>query len=371
MDEVDDLLDRIGSPNGSQPSSRRSGLLDMASQLKDKNFARQFRSNHIEQRLFVHLGQETDIITGYVLVFILLTVLVDGSVPPFVTQLRRQGITRLLIRLLDVQAGIIAVAKDRKSNTTKIAQKMISDHHEHVLKLPIWEDLQPATLSPRTMALKCLEVMVRQTREAGNANDIFSKELTTNLFMIAKNPSEESAWQLPKSREAIDFYLALSALESHSIRARTVQDETIWLTNYLPIISNTLFLALSRPLDSFGVLQVLILRLTLNVTNNNPRATEVFARHDLMAAMGQVIVAKLEQISRFMIEEELSVAVDHLVLVLGALINFAEWSPAARECLHSLSGLNQDHLTAMIRIFTENHERMSEVSLQSFRDVVK
>ncbi|EPE34042.1 hypothetical protein GLAREA_07055 [Glarea lozoyensis ATCC 20868] len=362
MDEVDDLLDRIGSPGGTQASLRRSGLLDMANQLKDKSFARQFRSNHVEQRLFVHLGQETDILAGYVLVSILMTVMADGSVPPFVVQLRRQGITRLLIRLLDIQIGIIALAKDRKSNTTKIAQKMIADHHNHLLKLPIWEDLQPELLSPRTVALKCLEVMVRQTREAGNANDIFSKELTTNLFTIVKTSSEDSAWQLPNGREAIDFHLALSALESHSIRARTVQDETIWLTNYLPIISDTLLFALSRPLDSFGVLQILALRLTLNVTNNNPRATDLFARQDLMAAMGNVITAKLEQISRFMIEEELSIAVDHLVLVLGAMINFAEWSPAARQRLQSLGGLNQDHLDAMIKTFTENHERMSEAS---------
>jgi hypothetical protein len=361
MDEVDDLLDRIGSPNGTQTSSRRSGLLDMANQLKDKSFARQFRSNHVEQRLFVHLGQETDTITGYILVSMLMTVLIDGSVPPFVTQLRRQGVTRLLIRLLEVQAGIVAVAKDRKSNTTKIAQKMIADHHDYLLKLGMWEDLQPETLSPRTVALKCLEIMVRQTREAGNANDIFSKELTTNLFTIVKTASDESVWQLPSSKEAVDYHLALSALESHSLRARTVQDEKIWLTNYLPIISDTLLASLSRPLDSFGVLQALILRLTLNVTNNNPKATDLFARNDLMAAMGQVIVAKLEQISRFMIEEELSIAVDHLVLVLGAMINFAEWSSAARQSLHSLSGASQDHLAAMIKIFTENHERMSEV----------
>jgi hypothetical protein len=362
MDEVDDLLDRIGSPNGTQKSLRRSGLLDMASQLKDKSFARQFRSNHVEQRLFVHLGQETDIIAGYVLVYILMTVLIEGSVPSFVAQLRRQGITRLLIRLLDGKAGIVAVAKDRKSNATKIAQKMIVDHHDHLLKLLLWEDLQPEILSPRTVALKCLEIMVRQTREAGNANDIFSKELTTNLFTIIKSASDEIVWQLPRNREAVDYHLALSALESHSIRARTVQDETIWLTDYLPIISDTLLASLSRPLDSFGVLQVLILRLTLNVTNNNPKATDIFARNDLMAAMGQVIVAKLEQISRFMIEEELSVVVDHLVLVLGAMINFAEWSLPARQSLQSLSGASQDYLAAMIRIFTVNYERMSEVS---------
>ena len=363
LDEIDDLLDRIGRPGGAQVSLRRSGLLDMAIQLKDKNFARQFRSNHVEQRLFLHLGQETDIIAGYVLVSILMIVLVDGSVPPFVTQLRRQGVTRLLIRLLGIEAGVLTMAKDRKSNTTKIAQKMITEHHDHLLTLPIWEELQMEVLSPRTVALKCLELMVRQTREAGDGGDIFSKELTTTLFTVMKHASDSTAWDYPVGREANHFYLALSALESHSLRARTISDENIWLVEYLPIIADTLQAALLQPLDRFGVLQVLTLRLTLNVTNNNQRASDVFARGDLMDAMGQVIVAKFQQISRFMIEEELLVVVDHLVLVLGAMINFAEWSSAARNSIQRSDGDGQDHLASMIKIFTDNHERMSEVKL--------
>ncbi|KAL2068355.1 hypothetical protein VTL71DRAFT_16453 [Oculimacula yallundae] len=360
LDEVQDFLDRIGSPGKTTPSMRRSGLLDLAHKLQDKNFSRQFRSNGIEQKLFLHLGQETEIVSGFLMVTILVSLLMEGNMPHIVSQLRRQGITRLLIRLLESQLGINVVAKDRSSNMSKVAQSLVSEYQDYLLQLPIWEDLKPQTISPRTIALKCLELMVRQTREAGNGADIFSKELTTSLFAIVRAATDDRSWALPSEKSAIDFYLALSALESHSITARTVQDETIWINEYLPIIGDTLQTALTRPLEAFGVLQILLLRLTLNVTNNNPRASDVFARATLMSAMGQVIVTRFNQISRFMLEEDLSIAVDHLILVLGVMINFAEWSPACRESLQTLNCDASDPLDGMVRAFADSLERTSQ-----------
>ena len=365
LDEVEDLLDRIGSPTPQPSSMRRSGLLDLASKIKDKNFTRQFRSNGVESRLFVHMGRETDLIAGFVMVSILMALLAEANIMPHVVnQLRTQGIARLMIRLLESQTSITLLAKDRKSNMSKIAVSLLSEHGEYLLKLPIWEELQPKTISPRTVALKCLELMVRQTREAGNAGDLISKELTTKLFLILKSSSDESSWELPSGKEAVDFCLALSALESHSISARTLQDENIWISDYLPIIADTLEIALTKPMDEFGVLQILILRLTLNVTNNNPMASDVFARESLMAIMGRVIVSKFKKILRFLTEEDFSAAVDHLILVQGAMINFAEWSSAARVGLQNLQGALDDPLDNMIQLFIDNQESTSMVHFQ-------
>lgn len=361
LDEVQDFLDRIGNPGKTTPSMRRSGLLDLAHKMQDKSFSRQFRSNGMEQKLFLHLGMETEIISGFLMVTILVSLLMEGNMPHIVSQLRRQGITRLLIRLMETQSGINLVAKDRKNNMSKIAQSLVSEYQDYLLQLPVWEDLKPQSISPRTIALKCLELMVRQTREAGSAADIFSKELTTNLFAIVKSATDARSWALPKEKSAIDFYLALSALESHSITARTVQDETIWINEYLPLIADTFQVALTRPLEEFGVLQILLLRLTLNVTNNNPRASDVFARASLMSAMGQVMITRFSQISRFMLEEDLSVAVDHLILVLGVMINFAEWSPACRESLQTLHRDTSDPLDGMVSAFADSLERTSQV----------
>ena len=363
LDEIEDLLDRIGSPT--TPSSmRRSGLLDLASKIKDKTFTRQFRSNGVEQRLFMHMGRETDLIAGFVMVSILMALLADANIlPHVVTQLRTQGIARLFIRLLECQISITALGKDRKSNMSKVAQSLLAEHSDYLLKLSVWEELKPKTISPRTVALKCLELMVRQTREAGNSGDLISKQLTTNLFSILKPASDESVWDLPSGKDAVDFCLALSALESHSITARTLRDETIWISDYLPIIADTLEIALKQPVDDYGVLQALILRLTLNVTNNNQKASDVFARQSLIAVMGQVIVSKFKKISRFLTEEDFSVVVDHLILALGVMINFSEWSSDVRNSLQSAQGTLHDPLDDMVQLFIDNQESTSLVRI--------
>ncbi|TAQ90386.1 hypothetical protein B7494_g1285 [Chlorociboria aeruginascens] len=360
LDEVDDFIERIGNPTTTYSSMRRSALVDLASKMKDRVFLRQFRANGFEQRLFVHLGQEVDIIAGFMMVSLLIAVLVDANMPHIVAQLRRQGVTRLIIRLLETQTSILAISKERKSNMSKMAQALLSEHYDFLLQMPIWEDLKPLAISPRTAALKCLELMVRQSREAGNAGDIISKELTTNLFQMLKSVSDEKSWTLPSGEEAINFSLALSTLESHSITARTVHDELIWINDYLPIIADTVETALSRPVEDFGMLQVLLLRLTLNVTNNNPRASDVFARESLMAVMGRAIAVKFHMISRFLTEKDFSVAMDQLILLLGVMINFAEWSPSSRESLQSLQDQPNDPLDKMIQIFVDNKERTSE-----------
>jgi hypothetical protein len=185
--------------------------------------------------------------------------------------------------------------------------------------------------------------------------------LTTNLFSILETGSDESCWEMPSGKEAVDFYLALSALESHSIAARTLQDENIWICDYLPIIADVLEVALAKHADDFGVLQVLLLRLTLNVTNNNSKASDVFAKSSLMAAMGQVIVKKFKKILRFLTEEELSAAVEHIILTLGVVINFAEWSSAARESLQTLQGDTEDPLDDMVQLFVDSKESTSMV----------
>jgi hypothetical protein len=362
LDEMQDFLDRIGSPGKSSSSTRRSGLLDLASKMQDKAFAEKFRANGMEQRLFLHLGQEADIVAGFIMVSLLTSVLFDGNMSHIVVQLRRQGITRLLIRLLECQSDIAVLAKDRKSNMSKVAQSLLIEYVADIVKMPAWEDLKPPVLSPRTAALRCIDVMVRQTRDAGNDGEIFSKELNVNLFEIMKTASNERSWDLPKERRALDLLLAVSALEAHSLAARTALNESIWISDFLPIVANTLEIALSQPVEEFGPTQVFLFRLVLNVTNNNSKASDVFARPGLISLICRVIVAKWNQISRFMVEEKVFPAIDTLVTLEGMMISFAEWSAAARESIQSLAGRDDDPLDALLQIFADNKDKISEVT---------
>lgn len=367
MDELDDLFDRIGKPGDGALSIRRSGLLDLASKLKDKSFVRQFRSNAAETRLFLALGQETDVIAGFILVSMIVLLFTEGSLPHAVTQLRQQGIARLLLRLLENKTSVVAISKLRTSNMSKIAQSDVAEYHAYLLQAPIWEHLKPECITPRVMAVKCLESMVRQSREAGIVDEIFSKDLMKHLFEILKSASDDSIWKTTTSKGAAEFYLALSALESHSITAKAVTNESPWTMDFLPVIADVLQTALSQP--EFGDAQLLILRLALNVTNNNHQGADVFARPALLAVMGQTIVARFRKITRFLAEAEFFAVLDHLVLTIGVMINFAEWSMPAREALQSLEGRSDDPLDRMAQLFLDNRELMAEVSCASSQGI--
>jgi hypothetical protein len=115
--------------------------------------------------------------------------------------------------------------------------------------------------------------------------------------------------------------------------------------------------------DEFKVLQLLVVRLTLNVTNSNPRASDVFATPQIMHVMGQAVIANFSLLSNFMVEEERIKLVDHLVLMLGVMMNFAECSVSARRCFHELKDSGQDPLDDLVRIFVENLGKTFEVRL--------
>ncbi|KAI9746438.1 MAG: hypothetical protein M1818_000151 [Claussenomyces sp. TS43310] len=358
-DEIEDLLDRIGKPS-TQTSTRRLALLDLAGKLYEKQFHEKFIAHGMDQRLFVHLGQETDITSGYLMISLLLFIIHAGMTPALLEHLHREGFTCLILRLIDVEENIVNVAKDRKNNISKMVQTKITEHQAVLVRLSVWEDMKPSTISPRTVALRALELIVCYVREPGNPGDVVSKELTGKLFTIVSVSSNRMDWKTPNEQRAIDFRCALSTLESHSLKAMATSNGTSWVEAYVPTIKDILESILRPSVEDLAKFHILALRLTLNVTNNNPGASDVFATPQLMLVIACAIVAKFQLLTRFLIEEERLAVVDHLVLMLGVMINFAEWSLKARECFQALQRNESDPLGALVQVFLDNLGRVSE-----------
>jgi Wings apart-like protein regulation of heterochromatin len=357
IDEVEDLLDRIG-----KLSTRRAGLLDLAQKMKEKEFRDKFLANGMDHQLFPHLGEERDVISGF-LILSLLIILLDVGIVPAAHVQRLHVIARLLIHLLDVKDNIADVAKDRKNNMSKSAQMTLSGQVQALLGLRVWEGLQVEIVSPRTVALRCLELMVRQSRESGYTGAIISNELTEKLFCILKLHSSNGSWNLPTGQDLLDTQLTLSTLESHSLNAIMSLDESTLVGFYLPIVRSILESTLRTSSEESKILQILVIRLTLNITNNNPKASDVFATPEVMHTMGQALVTNFSLLTKFMVEEERIKLVDHLILMLGVMMNFAECSVSARRCFHELKDSKHDPLDDLVHIFVENLEKTSEVGL--------
>jgi hypothetical protein len=355
IDAMEDLLDRIENP-----STRRSGLLDLAQKMEEKDFHHKFFSNGMEHRLYPHLEQERDVISGFLILSLLITLLDLGTTPMAIVH-RLQGMNRLLVHLLDVKDNVIAVAKDRRSNMSKYSQMALSCQVQSLLSLRVWKDLRVESASPRTVALRFLELLVRQSRKSSYTGAIISSELTEKIFSILKMHSRNGSWDLPTGQDLVDIQLALSTLESHSLNAVTNLDDSTLVDYYLPIVRSILESTLKSPSDEIKVLQVSVVRLTLNATNNSPGASDVFATPETMHVIGQALVTNFNLLSKFMTEEERIKLVDHLVLMSGVMMNFAECSVAARRCFHELKDSGQDPLDDLVNIFVDNLEKTFEV----------
>ncbi|GJC93871.1 rheb small monomeric GTPase [Colletotrichum higginsianum] len=275
-DSMADLLDRVGTPQAlMSPSSRsrRNALLELASKLRDKTFVRQFRDQGAKDALFQAIGQEEDLVSGFVLLSVLLVLFTSYSVPHLVPQLQSEGIAQLASRLFELDEDIVDIAGQRKSNLSRNAQSSLGTLKSTIQQLDLWKGSPPAVLSPRTVALKAVSVLCKDG-DSRATRDILA-DLTDQLFAFAENGWEQSRVE---GIEGTNGGLALSLLEGYSIAAMESDAGPRWTKLYLPIVADILTAAMARPLQQFGDFESTMLKLALNTTNNNPAAAGAFSR---------------------------------------------------------------------------------------------
>ncbi|RKF76154.1 putative rheb small monomeric gtpase protein [Golovinomyces cichoracearum] len=357
VDECTDLFDRIGSSEIKSPL-RRSGLVELAGKMMDMSFVQNFLANSMEQQLFIDLDKETDILSGFLIISILISVLMRGPLAHIIPLLCRHGITKLIIDLLGHEIGIAAVCKDRKTNMSKMAQSLVIEHHNSLLKLPLWNDLELEILSPRTIALGCLKIISQQSPNAEVSYDVFSDELSSNLFSIMKSISCEESF---KNKRSVDFFLTVVCLQTHYTTACSLLDESKWIKSYLPLLADVLETDLTYSCGLSNDAHLVILKMTLQVTNNNQLATEVFARPSLLLVLSKTLVSQFHVINSPLAKDGFLRILDHISLLLGVLMNFSEWSQYVRECMQNFESQDDvDPLREMIYIFQERSEKISQ-----------
>lgn len=366
-DEMDDILDRIGVPTAKSSSLRRGALLELAEKVKEKDFRQQFRNHSNSGGVFRSLGEETDVVCGYSIVAILATLLATSVSAHLLQQVIDSGLASLLGRLLKETTDIAVMVKDRKHNVSRNGQMTLGGVKSSFLKLPIWEPISPASLSPRTLSLKCLDLITRQPSHASSEAEVFTTEVTDQLFAIisSRRPNDES-WDFPAHQASTDFYLALYVTESHSIHAMQSRLSTRWTSRYVPIVADVLETALRQPADKTSDIESLALRITLNLTNNNADACRILVNKDLLLNLAESSCAAFElSLNSMKVDSFLPKVHESLIMMLGIMINFCVYYPPASESLGKTTGLSGSPLDRLIRVFADNHAKTADVSCSS------
>ena len=364
-DEMDDILDRVGSPSAKPSSLRRGALLELAQKMKHKDFRQQFRNHSDGGSLFKSLADETDLVAGYAILAIITTLLAATTSAHLIQQLRSHGLAALISKLLGNTTDIAQLAKDRTQNVSRNAQFTMTIIKSSVLALPIWEPFSPTSLSPRTLALKCLDLLMRQPTHASVEDDVLSEEVTDNLFaMLSGGISSEASWGPRDLPESCDFYLALYVLEGHSINAMQSRLGSLWTKQYAPILADVLNTAMERPTDELGDLESLALRISLNITNHNPEASRVFVDKGLLQCLARSACSAFGVVMKSMkVDSFLSKVLESLIMMLGAMINFCVYYPPASRSLEEPGDGTGSALNGLIQVFADNHTKTADVGL--------
>ncbi|CAN8095723.1 unnamed protein product [Discula destructiva] len=358
-DEIEDLLTRIGPPSGKPSSSRRNALIELSQKMQDKNFVRKFRDHNGDRSLFEQIGQETDIITGYALVAILTTLVASTASTHIVGQLQDQGFSVLLERLLKIPTDVQALARDRAANLSRNGQQSMMKLKASLLILPIWEPTTPFMLSPRRLALKALELVVKNSGTVGD--EFFSSEVTDLLFSFLKDSPVPDAWVYPHQDESIDFQLALTLLESHSMVAMQGQSKERWTFRYLPIVADTLTTTLRLNNGPLGEIGMLVLKFTLNTSNNNHDAPMAFIEKGTVRILADKLCDTFVAATNSVYNAEMFQShLEALLLMLGVMINFSENDRATGRSLLDGQDGGQAPLDRLIKLFLDHHVATSE-----------
>ncbi|KAL2019966.1 hypothetical protein VTK56DRAFT_8966 [Thermocarpiscus australiensis] len=363
-DEMDDILDRIGSPSAKPSSLRRGALLELAQKMKHKDFRQQFRNHSDGGSLFRCLGEETDLVSGYSILATVTTLLAATTSAHLIQELRSQGLATLISRLLEQTTDIVQLAKDRKQNVSRNGQTTLGTIKASLLELPVWEPFSPTALSPRTLALKCLDLLMRQPTHASAEEEVFSEAVTARLFSILSDGVSDSAcWEFPNQQESCDFYLALYVLEGHSINAMQSSLNSIWTKQYAPIVADILETALERPTDKFDDLESLTLRISLNVTNHNGEASSLFVGKGLLGRLAKSACDAFDMVMSSMKGDSfLSKVLESLIMMLGAMINFCVYYPPASGSLEGKANGTASSLNRLIRVFADNYSKTADAN---------
>ncbi|KAI4204369.1 MAG: hypothetical protein LQ350_001125 [Teloschistes chrysophthalmus] len=356
LNDTEALFDEIDGHGTISIGLKRERILELLRRMQDPAYCRLLIDQGFETRLLSQATlHDNDYVTNGLVVAAVLHILAAPLGGQTNTQIYSLRAADFLARNLGDDQDMINHARSRRSNLSKRGLLDIKDFINVLSHSSIWRGGTPANLSCRVMGLQGLEYLVRKRREAGCTTEILSPATVQRIVeLLPRNPAHSTT--PPNADSLFETRLTVSILESSTLGGVKNDDER-WTGPALEPL-----LVLLPWLDNIPVaervgMEALVLRLYLNLTNNNPRLCRNFARKEVL----QAVVDRIDSHFRTMPEHERRMShmsmLDSLILALGTLINFVEWSQDVRSIM-----IRDGHfLDTLLTLFLSRREFVAKV----------
>ncbi|KAG9387785.1 WAPL multi-domain protein [Pyrenophora tritici-repentis] len=348
--EAQTMIDDISSTTTN--SIRRNAMAELCTKMANETFCSQLLDTPLAHHLFKNISAGGEIIFEFAVAVATVFILRINPTYTVLDQLHETGIMTRLVKLVGNDTEVQKIAKDRKTNLSKIAKESVLTFRTLVQQSGIWLSTPPSKITPQLVALRAIELLVIGLRKAGNAGVLLDHTMVSQLVDIASNSNERLSINEGTPEDDTIMAMILSTLESVSA---TRQRQVTWSTTVLRKIAGFMPRFFHPDAASSTMLSV---KLCMNLTNNKPKACQPFSAKAFVQPLVLSVIERFTFLNAGLAPEKRTEVLESLILSLGATINLAEFSDEMRANV----GDSEQTIATLVAIFLEGSERASQAN---------
>jgi Wings apart-like protein regulation of heterochromatin len=359
--DLESVLEDIEATDPSARARRLIGLTQLTGKLADPEVGRHILEHSLDQRLSRCPALHGDVLEQTLLTMAMCRLvssvqLAASSLEGVLGSLVSSGTT-----LLQETRELTSIVRDRKQNLSKATCKDITALVEAFCSSAVWPDRRPTKLSPRLVSIRCLDTVLRQLRQLGNFGMVLPASIFSELVRLLLRIDPTEIIEANDQDAILIMEVIISLIESLTISRNWAEDGCLEIAKRLSGLGPMLArLALSSA-ESSGRTHHLILRLILNITNNDSDLCNAFAEPALLSSIFDIV--KRDFLQTPMVGDAVlrEAEMEGVILALGALSNLAEHSRLFRQAMLETLLDGRSMVEWMALAFRDQVEVASEV----------
>jgi hypothetical protein len=364
---LDSIFEDLEAAGRTGKSRRLRGLMQLSEKFLEPTFCQRFVENGMHQRLANHAFNGTDVLSS-MLTSCALSILLSSCKPSLkmlqqVFDTVMHSSAPLLKETREWSKFVRAIAKDRKQNLSGAMCKDVIEFQQPVLASRMWATEKPTDLSPRLIALRAIELVIRGIRELKDFETSLPRPLFVQLVEVLEGILQSDSTSLAVPESALTLESAISVLEFSVLSHKLLEGGYNEAAKRLYVLGPLLTEAGGMLRERRSKIQLLVLRLIISVTNNNVELCESLGQSTLIPAISAIVKTNFLELAEYADSgKELDESkLESVILALGSLINFAECSHSSRLSMNTKDDAGESTVEWLVVAFTRRAGKVSEV----------
>ncbi|KAJ5126232.1 hypothetical protein N7526_008409 [Penicillium atrosanguineum] len=354
---VESIFEDIEDPLNSV-SGRSSALSQLCGKLLDSKLARQFLDCGFDKRLVDCLSPALEIVPATLALCAFALASQGRSLPYILATAAWPKLLNISSILLSVQDDISIVMQAQNSHLSRPAQNLVQQTASQI-KSALFPEDSSIQLSPSFLMLNCLRITVSAFQEKGECPSALPTTLLKQLvdLLLSQSPNGD-IYRASAPGNSQVLQLGLSILEMHTTSGGPPQQAHRDILSLLKDMHELLFA--KDDSDTTGQqIQMLYIRVILNMTNNDPMLCDSFATSAMVGQLAEIAITNFGDLTEDSLAQENN-PLNTVILALGALINLTEQSEASRTMFLEAARGGKSLLDRLLHLFVDNVDSTSK-----------